>query len=190
MSKTYFEEETYNGTDFSAAPFPAGDYDNCAFINCVFTSADLSGVNFSECRFDGCDMSLATLTKTTFNNAKFKDCKMLGLHFNGCNKFLLSLSFENCMLNLSSFYKLNLKKTLFKNCSLHEVDFSEADLSASVFDRCDFFNATFDNTVLEKADFRTSYHYTINPEINRVKKAKFSADGLIGLLVKYDIVVG
>jgi uncharacterized protein YjbI with pentapeptide repeats len=114
---------------------------------------------------------------------------MLGLHFQDCNPFLLSFVFENCTLNLSSFYKLKLKKTSFKNSGLQEVDFSETDLSGSAFENCDLAKATFDQTNLEKADFRTSYNYSIDPELNRIKKAKFSLSGIIGLLNRYDIDV-
>jgi hypothetical protein len=47
--------------------------------------------------------------------------------------------------------------------------------------------ATFENTIIEKVDFRTSYNYSIDLEINKVKKAKFSLTGVVGLLDKYDI---
>ena len=75
----------------------------------------------------------------------------------------------------------------FKNSSLHEVDFTDADLSDAVFDNCDLSRAVFENTNLEKADFRSAYNYSIDPERNRVKKAKFSLQGAVGLLDKYDI---
>ena len=55
------------------------------------------------------------------------------------------------------------------------------------FINCDFSGAVFENTILEKADLRTAINYSIDPEINRLKKAKFSMPGLIGLLDKYDI---
>jgi len=42
---------------------------------------------------------------------------------------------------------------------------------------------------LKRADFRTSYNYSIDPENNNLKQAKFSAAGIIGLLDKYDIQV-
>ena len=84
---------------------------------------------------------------------------------------------------------MSLKKTRFKNCSLHEVDFSECDLSGSIFEHCDLARSAFNRTVLEKVDFRTSYNYSIDPEINRIKKAKFSLVGLTGLLDKYDIEI-
>ncbi len=70
-----------------------------------------------------------------------------------------------------------------------EVDFSNCDLSGSVFENCNLLRATFENTILEKADFCTSFNYSLDPEINKIKKAKFSLSGLIGLLDKYDIEI-
>jgi uncharacterized protein YjbI with pentapeptide repeats len=77
----------------------------------------------------------------------------------------------------------------FKKCSLQEVDFTEADLSALVFDQCDLAGAIFESTVLEKADFRTAYNYSMDPEKNRLKKARFSLSGVAGLLNKYEILL-
>jgi uncharacterized protein YjbI with pentapeptide repeats len=102
---------------------------------------------------------------------------------------LLSIYFEDSHLNLASFYKLILKGIEFKNCNLHEVDFAEADLTNAIFENCDLNRAIFANTILEKVDFTTSHNYTINPEINRIKKAKFSKIGVMGLLDKYNIIV-
>jgi uncharacterized protein YjbI with pentapeptide repeats len=73
---------------------------------------------------------------------------------------------------------------------LQEVDFSEADLNSSIFDNCDLMRATFENTILEKVDLRTSYNYSLDPELNRIRKAKFSMSGIVGLLNKYDIEIG
>lgn len=112
---------------------------------------------------------------------------MLGLHFDTCSEFGLSFSFDTCQLNHSSFYKTKLKKTVFKNSQLQDTDFAETDLTSAMFDNCNLIQATFDNTILEKADFRTSYNYSLDPEINRIKKAKFSISGISGLLDKYDI---
>ncbi len=84
---------------------------------------------------------------------------------------------------------MKMRKTQWKKCSLHEVSFIETDLSESVFNECNFSLALFQNTILEKADFRTSYHYIINPETNKIKKAKFAQSGIAGLLQSYDITI-
>lgn len=112
---------------------------------------------------------------------------MLGLQFGSCNEFGLLFNFDSCTLDHSSFYRLKLKKIVFRNCKLEEVDFTETDLSGAVFDNCDVAGAVFDHTVLEKADLRTAHHYSIDPTINRIKKAKFALPGITGLLDKYDI---
>lgn len=80
-----------------------------------------------------------------------------------------------------------MKKTVFKSCILHEADFTEAILTGSAFDGCDLHRAVFENTVLEKVDFRTAFNFVIDPERNRLKKARFSNANLAGLLAKYDL---
>jgi uncharacterized protein YjbI with pentapeptide repeats len=72
---------------------------------------------------------------------------------------------------------------------MEEVDFTEADIKGSVFDNCKLNMAVFDGTNLEKADLSTAADFSIDPERNKVKQAKFSLYGLAGLLHKYHIEV-
>ena len=72
---------------------------------------------------------------------------------------------------------------------MKEVDFTKAELTMATFTNCDLQDATFDDTVLEKADFRTAINFDINPQQNKINKAKFSYLGLGGLLKKYNIEV-
>jgi uncharacterized protein YjbI with pentapeptide repeats len=65
----------------------------------------------------------------------------------------------------------------------------KTDLTEAIFDNCDLRRTVFIETILANADFTTSYNYTIDPEINKLKKAQFSTDGLKGLLEKYDLVI-
>ncbi|RZL97280.1 MAG: pentapeptide repeat-containing protein, partial [Pedobacter sp.] len=142
---------------------------------------------FSDCTFEGCNLSMAKVSHTAFKNVIFINCKMVGFNFNHCDPFLLTVSFEDCFLHLSSFYKLKLKKTKFIKCDLREVDFADADLTAATFIECNLDRSIFQNTILEKVDFRTATNYSIDPETNRIKNAKFSKDGIAGLLDKYKI---
>ena len=185
MNETYFTDQTFDRIE----TLTKGEYEGCTFNSCNFSDSDLSGNKFSDCEFNECNLSLAKLHKTALRDVKFKDCKMLGLRFDTCNDFGLSFSFEGCQLNHSSFYKMNIKKTVFKNSQLQETDFTEADLTSALFENCNLSQATFDQTTLEKADLRTSYNYSIDPENNRLKKAKFSMEGVTGLLDKYDIEI-
>jgi fluoroquinolone resistance protein len=166
-----------------------GEFENCEFNECDFSGSDFTDVKFWGCCFLGCNLSLVLLNKTSLRDVKFINCKMLGLQFDTCNEFGLSFGFENCILDHSSFYKRKIKKTIFKDSRLHEVDFTECDISGSVFSQCDLLQTTFFNTILEKADLRSSYNYSIDPDQNRIKKAKFSFPGAAGLLDKFDIEI-
>jgi fluoroquinolone resistance protein len=189
MNHLLIEEKIFEKQDFTANPLPNGEYENCTFSHCDFSHSTFARSTFLGCTFVGCNLSLVNLTMTTLGNVSFRACKLLGLRFDTCNSFGFSVSFDDCNLNHSSFQATKLKKTTFKDVFLHEVDFTGCDLMGSIFDNCDLTRATFHTTVLEKVDFRTSFNYSINPENNRLKKAKFSLSGVAGLLDKYDITI-
>lgn len=189
MEASYTKDIRFDNINSPHAGFLKGEYDNCQFFSCDFSNADLSGYTFSDCLFTDCNLSLSKLIQTAFSDCVFKDCKMLGLHFENCQPFGLTVRFENCVLNHSSFYKTKIKNTVFNNSSLQEVDFTDADLSVCTFHQCDFTNAHFENSNLEKADFTTAFNFTIDPTVNRMKKAKFSQQQLDGLLRNYDIII-
>lgn len=189
MSRLYIEGQEFEKTDFSAKPLERGDYENCSFVNCNFSGTDLSHVNFSTCSFVSCIIQNTKMVQCGWREVQFRECKLLGLGFEHSNPFLLQFDFRDCILDLSSFYRLQLKKTRFVNCSLQEVDFSNCDLSSAVFDHCNLSRARFEQSILEKADLRTAFNFSIDPALNRMKKAKFSAAGLVGLLDKYDLEI-
>ena len=105
------------------------------------------------------------------------------------DQVIYDFGFKDCLLDYAKFYKLKLKKMQFINCSMISVDFMNSDLTEAVFDNCNLRRAVFIDTIANKADFTTSYDYTIDPEKNKIKKAQFSLEGLKGLLEKYDIVI-
>ena len=189
MLNSLIEDQRFEGTDYSVVAPQTGTYENCIFKNCNFAGTNLGGNTFSECQFENCDFSNAIIKNASFRDVMFINCKQIGLRFDECNKMLLSFSFDHCVLNFCSFYKMKLKGTKFKDCELKEADFTEADLTNVNFQNCDFTRAMFDNTILEGSDFRTAYNFIIDPERNRMKKAKFSAAGVTGLLHKYNIVI-
>lgn len=96
----------------------------------------------------------------------FKDCKMLGLQFGDCNAIRLGFSFETCIMNHCSFYKIKARKNVFKNWQLQEADFTYCDAGNSAFNHSDLVVTIFENSNIEWADFSTTYNYSINPSIN------------------------
>ena len=185
----YFAGQKFENVSRKANPPKPGEYENCRFLNCDLEECNFSDFVFTDCEFIGCNLSLIKLTQTTFRDAKFQSCKMLGIHFEECNDFGLSFRFDNCTLDHSSFYGTKINKTIFRDSRLLEVDFSESDLTDSSFLNCDLSGALFENTNLEKTDFLTSYGYSLDPERNRLRKTRFSSNGLPGLLGKYDIII-
>ena len=187
MNRVFKEGEKFENRSFTGSALEPGDYENCTFTNCDFSNSNLSDLNFLECEFRECNLSLAKLTLAAFREAKFINCKLLGLHFEECNNIAFKVEFDGCSLDLCSFNKLKIKRTIFRNSKVIEDDFTETDLSNSSFINCDLQRTIFFNTVLEGVDFRTSFNYSIDPQLNRIKKAKFSLPGIAGLLDKYEI---
>ncbi len=189
MQIRYTEDQIFENVNYTKNKLIKGEYENCSFINCIFSNIDISEITFINCEFKNCDLCGVKIVNTAFREVNFYQCKMLGVNFDECNQLLLSISFTDCQLNLSSFYKLKLKNTNFKNCNLSEIDFTDTDLTNSVFDNCDLSDITFDHTVLEMADLTTSYNFNLDPENNRITRAKFSSTNVLGLLTKYNIEI-
>ena len=82
-----------------------------------------------------------------------------------------------------------MSKTRFKDTSLKGVDFGGADLKQSKFLEADLEEAIFYNTNIQEVDFTTAYNYSIDLSQNQIKKARFSKDGLAGLLNQFDIII-
>jgi hypothetical protein len=51
------------------------------------------------------------------------------------------------------------------------------------------YRSEFAKAIANKANFKTSYNYTIDPTKTKIKKAIFALAGLKGLLTKYEVVV-
>ncbi|WP_158828789.1 pentapeptide repeat-containing protein [Mucilaginibacter lacusdianchii] len=164
-------------------------FDNCQFINCDLSYADLSNKTFVDCRFNNCNLSLVKLGGVGLQGVSFTDCKLSGVNFSVCANFSFSVSFTNCNLDYTIFAGKKLKGVKLLNCTLNEADFSEADLTNAVFDQCNLNRTVFNRTILKGANFLTSYNMVIDPEINTMDKAKFSHESLSGLLTKYNLVI-
>jgi uncharacterized protein YjbI with pentapeptide repeats len=189
MNNLLIFDKTYKGQDYTQQRLPKAEYEDCIFDNCLFSQGELTNITFTSCEFIDCDLSNANIAESTIKESVFKACKILGVNFFKCNDFLLSFTFEKCTLNFSSFYKLKLKNSHFNSCKMIKVDFTETDLTGAILDDCDLETAIFSATILEKTDFSTAYNFTIDPEDNKINKAKFSKDNLTGLLTKYKIEV-
>lgn len=186
----YHSDKEFKNIDYSEKELRNREFLRCEFYNCNFYKSDLKTNDFEDCTFHNCDFTMANLTEVGLRNVIFKDCKLIGLDFSVCSKYMFSFKgFENCFLDYSTFYGKKLKKTPFTKCSFKETDFSEADFSECKFQKCDFAGAKFENTNLQKSDFITATNIAVDPEYNKIQKAKFSIFQLDGLLHKYNLTI-
>ncbi|KAA1243446.1 pentapeptide repeat-containing protein [Aquimarina sp. RZ0] len=183
-------DKTFTNQDFSGQKLSSTEYDNCIFEQCNFMETDMSVVTFLECRFIGCNFTKVMIKQTAFRDeCFFEECKLVGANFASCDDFMFSVKFKGCLLDYSSFYGFEIKNIQFDDCKLNGTDFTEANLTGASFLNSDLSNTIFVNTIAEKVDFTTASNFDIDPARNRLKKAKFSKQGLSGLLRKYDIIV-
>ena len=183
------EDETLTTADVLERITDIPEFVRCTFIACDLQGPWCAGRTFVECTFRDCDLSLADLDRTALQEVTFERCKLVGARFDRCHTFLLSVSFAQCILDLASFHGLKLKGTRFMGCRMRETDLSDADLNNASFAGSDLGAALFDGTVLEGADLRSAVHYSIDPTRNRLRKARFSVEGLSGLLDRTGIII-
>jgi len=106
MEKPYIVDQKFE----KESTLAIGEYEHCVFKNCQFESEDFKNFQFVDCTFESCNLSLVKLSGASLQKVHFKDCKMQGLRFEACNPFLFEVSFDTCVLNLSSFYQIKGKK--------------------------------------------------------------------------------
>ena len=188
-SDLLMEDQEWEDLNWKADAPLAGCYDGCKFFRCDLSMAKMTGYHFTDCQFIDCDLSNADLRGVVLNDCVFTGCKLTGLHFEDCHTIPFGVRFKGCILTLASFGKMMLRKTVFQDCRLTETDFSGADLREAVFSGCDLDRAIFSGCNLEKADFRKVINCTIDPAQNRMRKAKFTLDGLPGLLSSYGLEI-
>jgi fluoroquinolone resistance protein len=189
MKNKSVTDQLIENMDFSGRSVEKVEYESCTFKNCNFSDSHLNGSRFIDTEFVNCNLSNAGIAQVTFQDVTFNNCKMLGLHFDQSNPFGFSVSFITCQLNDSIFYEVKLGRSSFLDSQLRAVDFTSAELKNSPVRNCDLLNAIFDNTDLEKADLSGSVNYSINPQLNKIKGAKFSWPDVKGLLDVYKIVI-
>lgn len=187
MEHQYITEETLENIIYTNQSFVRAEYEYCTFKSCDFSEIALKGSKFYQTQFINCNLSNADLSQVSLQDVKFKNCKMLGLHFIKCNTLGFAAFFDGCQLDYSVFHQMKLSNTSFVDSKLQGVDFAEAELMHSQLRNCDLLEAIFDHTNLEKADFTKSINYSINPQINYIKGAKFSLPEVVGLLDVYQI---
>ena len=104
-------DATFNKINYSNEIFELAEYDTCIFDSCSFIKTTLSNSNFTNCEFINCKFEAPIISQTSFKDILFQECTFLGIQFEYCNSFLFEVSFDSCMLQVCSFFKMNLKNS-------------------------------------------------------------------------------
>lgn len=183
------ENQVFDKINYAESSLTGKQFTDCTFTNCDFSNYNMACNTFVDCIFDGCNLAMIKRNSTTLNNVVFKNCKILGVNFSEAIDFLFNVTFEVSVLDYASFARKKMLKTRFHKSSLKEVSFTQANLCGSLFDDCDHLGAIFNKSDLTATNFSTSYNLIIDPKLNNIKKAIFSAEVVMGLLAKYQIKV-
>jgi uncharacterized protein YjbI with pentapeptide repeats len=185
--------EFYNQTFDQATNLPT-QWAYQDFEQCIFNKLDLSNVvfanaNFTNCRFENCHLSKVSLNNTKLDDVTFLGCNLTHVDFSLANTFGLRIAFQECKLDYTLFLNRNLKETHFHECSLKEAHFIKCELTGAIIKTCNLELTKFAENNLTGVDFSTSYNIQMDPDDNKLRKAKFSLYNLPGLLTKHGIVI-
>ncbi|WP_299703787.1 pentapeptide repeat-containing protein [uncultured Pontibacter sp.] len=189
MEEQLHQDKTFEKIIYPNKAIKGREFEDCVFKNCDFSNGDFSHNRFTDCEFVGCNLAMLKLLGSTLNNVTFKESKLTGINFSECEEFLFTVRFETCLMDYTSFLRRKMPKTHFIDSSLKNAVFEHANLTKARFDNTDLAGAAFERTILNEADLVTAFNYIIDPELNNIKKARFSQSGLAGLLTRYDIRV-
>jgi fluoroquinolone resistance protein len=187
MSKLFKPSEIISNLNALPKASEREDYENCEFVACTFS--DISNLNFINCSFKNCNLSNCKMNNVKLQEVTFSDCKLLGVNFYQAKDFALAVTCEKCILDYASFDSKKLNKSAFKICKMHEVNFTKADLTKTIFFDCDLYEAIFAQTNLSGVDLTSIKNFSIDPEINNLKKAKLQSHDLERLLYKHDLII-
>lgn len=185
----YYTDFKFQQPDLISSQLKKGTYDGCSFEEIDFSNQFLDGYTFLDCIFRGCNLSNSNVGGSQFSDSRFLDCKLLGLKMENKGMLNSGLTFINCHMDFASARSSILRGTSFEGCSLRDADFSDCDLSGASFITCDLNRALFFHSNLEGVNFTTSLNISLDPDQNRLKKARFSLQSLPGLLQKYGIEI-
>lgn len=193
----FYENHTFKGLTIDRSEVNGVTFLGCTFVNCFFQEILFKACRFQDCEFINCDLSLAQVDESTFANTTFEQSKLIGVNWvkaswgrSEIQPLLKSVDFMNCVLNYATFMGLSLEKIILRKCTARDVDFSDANLSKADCRFSDFTNSHFRHTNLSEADFRGASNYFIQPQLNTLKKTRFSLPEAMTLLYNLDIEIG
>jgi len=191
FTESFYCDEEFKNIKYREKMLHDIEFYNCTFLLCDFTKSKFFNCEFEKCSFISSDLSLIIPNGSKFVDVSFNKSKVIGIDWtlikalSAPSKF----NFYECKIDSSSFQGLNLQGIKFIDCMAHDVDFYETDLSKSEFTSTDLLKSRFVNTNLNFADLSKASNYSIDPNLNKLKRTIFSYPEVTILLNYLDIVI-
>ena len=153
-----------------------------------YSGNDLAGAELEDVLFETCSFIATNLTDARFSSVAFEGCKLVGVDFRKCRVFpSVDVSFVDCVLDGCNFSDMTLKRQKFVSCDLRRCVFLHADLTDADFSHSDLDESIFHECDLRRSDFSRARNYLVDPNGNKIAKAKFSLPEAVSLLRGFDI---
>lgn len=164
--------------DFSAHEVTAGE-----------KAGTFSTFRFEDCRFESCDLSNVPIIGTHFRHVFFTDCKLVGLRWDTAEPIGFACVWRRCKMPYSVWEGVDLRSCQFDEVDLTEADFGHTQCQELDFHHCILTGAGWAGAHCDGVDFTTAISVSMNPTETSLKRAKFRADQLGGLLTQWKIEV-
>ena len=184
-----FDEEEITGIDCSNQDVSGIVCRDCTFVDCNFENAKLSKAQLSDCLFKGCNFSNVKLYDAKLSGVDFVDCKLAGVDFTHCNQLLFSINIKHSKAAYCNFLGLEMAGIQLTGSELTECVFEGTNLTRADLSQSNLRGALFERTNLESADLRGALHYQIDPQLCRVRKARFSYPEALSLLKGFGVII-
>jgi len=181
----------FDNLDAAGESFTEITFENCTFQQCNFSDARFYKCKFVDCVFTASNLSNIKVDYSKFFDTSFNESKLVGVDWTKADwprfNFTAPISFNECILNDSSFFGLGLSELVLEHCKAHDVDFRNGNFTKAKFSYTDFSNSLFLKTNLREADFSEAENYDIDIFNNEIKSARFSRHEAVRLLSSLDI---
>jgi fluoroquinolone resistance protein len=113
------------------------EFEGCHFQDCNFTESIFKKCRFIECTFTRCNLSVIKVPQSQFTDVVFDECKLVGVDWTRASwprlVFSVSLKFNKCIINDSSFFGLSLDEIAIEECKAQDVDFRDGSFCRASF---------------------------------------------------------
>lgn len=190
-AESVYLSAVFEHLDHASEAISGKEFEDCTFKHCNFSNTHFEDCRFIECSFSQCNLSLLNLSSSRIADVHFEQCKMLGIDWTRVHWpqmiFNAPMSFENCALNDSSFFGLELHELRMLDCAAINLDLRQASLRDSDFTGSDFSESVFHQCNLMGVNFSDAINYDINLNHNQLKGAQFNRVEAVRLLDYLDI---